>query len=122
MWEARPCGTESATISIAVADTPSAIGLKPSILRRRATKNQRSFAVFLRHPRRWFRALLTCGLSSLYVRHPVHRGASSRGDVKVGRDAAPASVTPHTSRPRAAAGSPPVALRLRAGPTEPLKA
>src|SRR5262245_36450039 len=34
----------------------------------------------------------------------------------VGRDAAPASVVQHKPRPRAAAGSPPAALRLRAGP------
>src|SRR5262249_35430758 len=48
---------------------------------------------------------------------PVYRGASSRDVVKVGRDAAPARAAQRKPPPRAAAGSPPVALRLRAGPT-----
>src|SRR5262249_22079815 len=49
-----------------------------------------------------------------YVQHrPVHRGASSRDVVRVGRDAAPASVVQHKPRPQAALGIPPRGTRDR---------
>src|SRR5215813_1555984 len=44
---------------------------------------------------------------ALWCLHPVHRGASSRGVVKVGRDAAPARAAQRKPPPRAALGKPP---------------
>src|SRR5215470_11435198 len=50
---------------------------------------------------------LTVGESGIWSARPVHRGASSRDVVKVGRDAAPARAAQHKPPPRAALGKPP---------------
>src|SRR5262249_33753197 len=50
---------------------------------------------------------LLCSHAALWCLHPVHRGASSRGVVKVGRDAAPARAAQRKPPPRAALGKPP---------------